>query len=287
MITLLEPKPHRLFRMENPMTHIGLTVDIHTSPDRVWSVLRDVERWPEWTPTMTSVQRVDAGAPFGVGSRARIRQPKLPPAEWRVTELDEGRSFAWVAKGRGVQVTARHAVETAQGGSRATLSLQFSGLLGPLAARLTGGLTRRYLALEAAGLKKRAELWPQVVESARVPRIGPYSQAVRVGELLFTAGQPGINPATGLVAGPTFEEQARQALENLRAVLEDGGSSMDHVVKATCFVADAAAFPTLNRLFEEYFPAAPPVRSTPVVSLPQGLLFSIDAVAVALPRPRA
>lgn len=121
----------------------------------------------------------------------------------------------------------------------------------------------------------------EVVQSARVPRIGPYSQAVRVGNLVFTAGQPGIDPVTGQVAGNTFEAQARQALANLRAVLEDAGSRMERVVKVTCYVADAAAFGTLNTLFEEFFPGSPPVRSTPVIALPRGLLFSIDAIAVA------
>lgn len=63
---------------------------------------------------------------------------------------------------------------------------------------------------------------PQAVETPRVPRIGPYSQVMRVGDLLFTAGQPGIDPATGTAAGDTFERQARQAIANLRAALEDG-----------------------------------------------------------------
>lgn len=120
----------------------------------------------------------------------------------------------------------------------------------------------------------------EVVESARVPRIGPYAQAVRVGDLVFTAGQPGIDPATGQV-GVTFEAQARQAFANLRAVLEDAGSRMERVVKVTCFLADAGAFGVLNALFEEYFPGSPPARSAPVVALPRGLLFSIEAIAVA------
>lgn len=123
----------------------------------------------------------------------------------------------------------------------------------------------------------------EIVESPRVPRIGPYSQAVRVGDLVFTAGQPGVDPRTGQVAGDTFEAQARQAFANLRAVLEDAGSRLERVVKVTCFVADAGAFATLNTLFEEFFPGSPPVRSTPVVALPRGLLFSIDAIAVAEP----
>ena len=121
----------------------------------------------------------------------------------------------------------------------------------------------------------------EVVASARVPRIGPYSQAVRVGDLVFTAGQPGIDPLTGQVAGDAFEAQARQAFANLRAVLEDAGSRLERVVKVTCFVADPGAFGTLNALFEEFFPGSPPVRSTPVVAPPRGLLFSIDAIAVA------
>jgi 2-iminobutanoate/2-iminopropanoate deaminase len=120
----------------------------------------------------------------------------------------------------------------------------------------------------------------EVVESARVPRIGPYSQAVRIGDLVFTSGQPGIDPATGQVAGDTFEAQARQAFANLRAVLEDAGSRMELVAKVTCYVADAGAFGVLNVLFAEYFPDSPPVRSTPVIALPRGLLFSIDAIAV-------
>jgi 2-iminobutanoate/2-iminopropanoate deaminase len=121
----------------------------------------------------------------------------------------------------------------------------------------------------------------EVIESPRVPRIGPYSQAIRVGELVYTAGQPGIDPSTGAVAGDSFEAQARQAFMNLRAVLEDAGSSLARVIKVTCFVADPDGFATLNTLFAEFFPVAPPVRSTPVVQLPRGLLFSIDAIAVA------
>jgi 2-iminobutanoate/2-iminopropanoate deaminase len=129
--------------------------------------------------------------------------------------------------------------------------------------------------------ESRVALPSEVIESSRVPRIGPYSQAIRVGNLVYTAGQPGIDPASGAVAADTFEAQARQAFVNLAAVLEDSGSRLQRVVKVTCFVADPAAFPTLNALFAEYFPDAPPVRSTPIVELPRGLLFSIDAVAVA------
>jgi len=123
----------------------------------------------------------------------------------------------------------------------------------------------------------------EVVQSTRIPQRGPYSQAVRTGDLIFVAGQAGLDPATGQVSGATFELQARQAFENLRALLEDAGSGLDQVVKTTCFLAVPEAFDTLNSLYAEYFPTAAPVRSTPVVQLPRGLLFSIEAIAVAAP----
>jgi 2-iminobutanoate/2-iminopropanoate deaminase len=122
---------------------------------------------------------------------------------------------------------------------------------------------------------------PVVIESKRVPRRGPYSQAVRVGDLIFVAGQAGVDPVTGAIAGATFEQQARRAFENLRAVLEDSGSGLDQVVKTTCFLAMPEAFDQLNALYAEYFPVTPPARSTPVVQLPRGLLFSIEAIAAA------
>jgi len=138
------------------MTDFSIVVDVKASPDRVLAVLCDVERWPEWTSTMTSVRRMDDG-PFAVGSRARVRQPKLLAAVWQVTELDEKRSFTWVTRSPGVQLEARHWVEAGRAGSRVTLSFRFSGLLGPVVARLYRGLSQRYLATEAEGLRKRCD----------------------------------------------------------------------------------------------------------------------------------
>ena len=132
-------------------------MDIPAPSDRVWAVIADVERWPEWTPTVTRIRRLDRG-PFVVGSRARVQQPKLPPAIWRVTELHEGRSFTWVSRSPGVCVIAEHGVEATGTGARATLSIRFTGWLGPLVARLTRRLTERYLALEAQGLSQRSSL---------------------------------------------------------------------------------------------------------------------------------
>ena len=120
----------------------------------------------------------------------------------------------------------------------------------------------------------------EVVDSDRVPRLGPYSQAVRTGDTVYVAGQAGIDPRSGQIAGESFNLQARQAFLNLKAVLEDAGSSLQRVVKVTCFVADPNAFADLNALFAEFFPVSPPVRSVPLVQLPRGLLFSIEAIAV-------
>lgn len=137
------------------MTDFSITVDIAAPPDRVWAVVADVERWPEWTPTVTQVKRLERG-PLTLGSRTRIRQPRLPPAVWQVSELVEGRSFTWISRSTGVRVTARHSVEPSAQGTRAVLSLRFSGLLGPLIARLTRGLNERYLAIEGKGLSERS-----------------------------------------------------------------------------------------------------------------------------------
>jgi hypothetical protein len=133
------------------------SVEISAPPERVWAVMRDVERWHEWTATVRSIERLDSGAPLGVGNRVRVRQPRLPPAIWRVTDLIDGRGFTWVTSGAGVRVTARHSVEPSPGGTRARLSVEFSGPFGPLAGRLTRGLNERYLGIEAAGLKRRSE----------------------------------------------------------------------------------------------------------------------------------
>jgi 2-iminobutanoate/2-iminopropanoate deaminase len=121
---------------------------------------------------------------------------------------------------------------------------------------------------------------PEIVEVPGIKPMGPYSHAVRAGGMLYVAGQPGIVPATGAAAGPGFAAQARQAFENLKTVLEAGGSGMDLVVNTTVIVADAAEFGVVNQLFAEYFAASPPARMTMQVTIPKGLLISIGCVAV-------
>jgi uncharacterized membrane protein len=134
-----------------------IAVDINAPSDRVWAVMRDVESWPEWTPTVKKIRRLDKGS-LAVGSRVIIWQPKLLPAKWKVTELDDSRkSFTWETRGPGMRLKAQHWVEVAGSTTRATLSIQFLGPLGPLFAWLTRKLNDRYLAIEARGLRQRSE----------------------------------------------------------------------------------------------------------------------------------
>ena len=120
----------------------------------VWEVLYDVARWPEWTPTIDSVELLDDG-PFRVGSRAKVRQPKLPQAQWQVTEVVEGASFTWEAKGPGMKTIARHAVAPDGAGSMVTLSIEQTGPMGAVAAFVWRSLTQRYIEQEAASLDAR------------------------------------------------------------------------------------------------------------------------------------
>lgn len=140
----------------SPRRVYEVSIDIAAPPQRVWRFTTDVERWPEWTASVFSLRRLDSG-PFRVGSRARIRQPGFLPAIWEVTELDEGRSFTWVTRSPGIRAAGHHRVVPISGGSRATLSVTYDGLLSGVASILLGEKTERFLGLEAAGLKKRSE----------------------------------------------------------------------------------------------------------------------------------
>jgi uncharacterized membrane protein len=121
---------------------------------RIWEVLFDVVRWPEWTPTVDRVERIDDG-PFQVGSRAELHQPRLPRALWQVTDVVDGRRFTWEAKAPGVRTIARHEVIPDGVGSRVTLSVEQTGPMGAVAALLWGRLTQRYVELEAESLDQR------------------------------------------------------------------------------------------------------------------------------------
>lgn len=122
----------------------------------------------------------------------------------------------------------------------------------------------------------------RIIATDRAPAaVGPYSQGVRAGGLVFTAGQLGLVPGAGEFAGPDVESQTHQALQNLAAVLEAGGSCLEHVLKTTVFLADMAEFPRMNAVYAEFFGGQPPARSTvQVAALPLGARVEIEAVAV-------
>jgi 2-iminobutanoate/2-iminopropanoate deaminase len=122
----------------------------------------------------------------------------------------------------------------------------------------------------------------QVITTANAPAaIGPYSQAIRVGNMVFTSGQIPLHPQTGEIVGETAAEQARQVLHNLRAVLQAAGASLQDVVKTTIFLTDLAQFAAVNAVYAEFFPNDPPARSTvQVAALPRGVQVEIEAVAV-------
>lgn len=125
-------------------------------PGEVYATYADVERWPEWTASMTSVERLEPG-PLQVGSRTRIRQPRLPTTIWTVTVLEPGHQFGWEARSPGITSIGRHIIEPRDGGSLARAVVEQHGPLGFVVGTLTAQLTRRYLALESAGLKSRCE----------------------------------------------------------------------------------------------------------------------------------
>jgi len=123
----------------------------------------------------------------------------------------------------------------------------------------------------------------QTIATDKAPAaVGPYSQGVRLGGFIFTAGQLGLVPGTKDFAGPDIEAQTRQALENLKAVLEAGGSCLEHVVKTTVFLQDMGEFSRMNGVYAEFFPENSPARSAvQVAALPLGGRVEIEAVAEA------
>ena len=110
--------------------------------------------------------------------------------------------------------------------------------------------------------------------------IGPYSQAIASGDTVYTSGQIGLVPDTGLLAGNTVTEQTEQAIANLKAVLEEAGSGLELVVKTTCFLKDMQDFAAFNAVYQKYFPQKPARSCVAVAALPKGALAEIEAVAL-------
>ena len=134
-------------------------IEIAAPPARVWAVMSDVARWPEWTASVTSVEPLD-GAPLGTGRRYRVRQPRLAAAVWTVTTLEPERGFTWRAVVPGLTSEGVHRIEASGTGSRVTLGIAWSGPLAIVIRLIFGGLSRRYVDLEAEGLKRRSEAGP-------------------------------------------------------------------------------------------------------------------------------
>jgi 2-iminobutanoate/2-iminopropanoate deaminase len=125
----------------------------------------------------------------------------------------------------------------------------------------------------------------QAVASSSAPQaIGPYSQAVRAGGLLFVSGQIPLDPATGALVGGDIRDQTRQVLQNLEAILLSAGGSFEHVVRTTVYLADMADFAAMNEVYAGYFAAPAPARSTiQAAALPRSARIEIDLIAALAP----
>jgi uncharacterized membrane protein len=133
-----------------------VTISIHAPADVVWSVLSDVERWPDWNQSVRSVDLLDDA--LVPGNRVRIRQPKFPAVVWTVTDIEPGASFTWRSRSPGADANGRHRViDNGDGTSTVVLGITQRGLLGTLVALASRRITKRYVALEANGLKTRSE----------------------------------------------------------------------------------------------------------------------------------
>lgn len=133
-----------------------VTTTIAAPADLVWRTVADVEKWPEWTPTMREVRRKDSGD-LRKGSVAAVAQPKQPLRTWTVTELTPGRSFTWASAGRGLRLSADHTVTTDNGTTVVELTFSLGGLLAPFASLLAGKAIREAVDTEAESLKRWCE----------------------------------------------------------------------------------------------------------------------------------
>jgi len=122
----------------------------------------------------------------------------------------------------------------------------------------------------------------KVIHTEKAPKaVGPYSQAISTGNLLFTAGQVAIDPATGKLVEGGIREQTRQVMENLKAILTAARTDFSKVVKSTVFLQDIKNFADFNQVYAEYFPSEPPARSTfQVGALPLGAMVEIEMIAL-------
>jgi uncharacterized membrane protein len=139
------------------MNNTSDRISIDAPAPHVWSVFTDVERWPEWTASVSSVDIVE-GNGVEVGAIARIKQPRLPRMDWQVTDVVPGVSWQWASRSPGITTIASHTLTaTAAGTTLVEQSIEHRGMFAWFHGRVTRGLTRRYLRLEGEGLKARCE----------------------------------------------------------------------------------------------------------------------------------
>ena len=120
----------------------------------------------------------------------------------------------------------------------------------------------------------------EVISTNNAPAaIGPYSQAIKVGEFVFTSGQIPLDPTTGAVVEGGIVEQAEQIMKNLEAVLTEAGSGFDHAIKTTCFLADMADFAAFNEVYAKYFVSKPARSCVAVKTLPKNVLAEVEVIA--------
>lgn len=136
---------------------VSRSIDIDAPVSAVWAVLSDVERWPEWTASMTSIRRTGTG-PLTVGERVVVTQPRLPTVTYTMTAVDDGREFTWAAGNAVSRGVGEHVLHPRVGGGcTATLRVVQHGYAAPLVAVLLRGIAHRYVRMEAEGLKARSE----------------------------------------------------------------------------------------------------------------------------------
>ena len=121
----------------------------------------------------------------------------------------------------------------------------------------------------------------QAIRTDKAPKpVGPYSQGIRAGNLVFVSGQGALDPATGQPKRDSVEVESRQVMENLKTILEAAGSSLNRVVKSTCYLTDLADFQTFNKIYAEYFTQDPPARTTiQAARLPLDFKVEVDVIA--------
>ena len=136
--------------------HIEDRVEIAASTDAVWALTMDVERWPDITPTITSVDRL-GDEPFGIGSQARIKQPRQRATTWAVTQFDPGKTFVWATSTLGMRMEGGHHLEGDDHRTVNTLTLEVTGPLASTLGRLVAGQFRKAIQTENQGFKRVAE----------------------------------------------------------------------------------------------------------------------------------